>query len=635
MIYQPKNVLPKSGSAVNSSEDTVISMDIQTNSYINQYILSVYDKGATGWNDTPIYVYNSGELTSDEYIYNNETLTITLDQMLVPFINGNVYGWSIRLFQPTPNIVVTTGTIVSVEDSTNYHIQMNPNIKVGMCIKREGLAAPVSTISAYDVETGAITLSSIADPFIQGEAYQIVSFYIDTTPLNVFYYWQEPTIEIEDVPETITTRIHTFQGTCNDDQSPIVWYKFDLYEEQEDGTFKLIDSTGEVYSARLNYTYDSFMSGQTYKIQMTMQNDFGQTVYSDLYQFDVSYAFIEYLQQPVATCNANQNAINVSWAAPVENDGRLAPILKPERAFTYVSYTTTNAGVTFTASNTRIGLSGYSTAMEPSVSISLDETMTFLADKTYELNLFEEGDKTDTNPSIYPVLYFQDSNSNVKFILKPEDFPYTYTPTEDVSISKIMVLPVYHVTYTDYTAKITAREVVPTESPSDAKYLYNTPFNGVNSLYTDNYEVIWENEDGLCTLSDDFDISFVFNLDLDFFIDSDNNAIEEATIFETEADVSAENDMPSFIVKINKYDLILESGDTVLLRKNIFGGNISQTFVLSAVPEVDQYKDYMWSDTATWADTYYWVEGLSFNDRMCNKWWKVEIKPTSIKAILM
>ena len=311
MIYQPRNVQP-SNSAVDGNKDNIFTMEAQTNSYISSYQLLISD-----FNNDDIYIGDKTDLAS--YAYNGDTISIPVNADTVKLSNGSDYKWRVKLYQPTADMLITYGLVQQTSTETNIYTQPNINIREGMTITING---QTQVISSYNVDTGvAVVATAFSEAPNVGAQYIINSDFIETVPDYIVYARETPTVSINNIPSSLTLKYNTFQGVYNQsDNVPIVYHQFDLYLQNADGSNTLIDTSGKVYSANLSYTYNSFRTGNTYAIQMTVENDMGIVVSTDLYSFNVSYDIVEYLQQPQATFNSQQNAVKISWVAPVENE---------------------------------------------------------------------------------------------------------------------------------------------------------------------------------------------------------------------------------------------------------------------------------------------------------------------------
>ena len=311
MIYQPRNVQP-SGVSIDGLLDNTFTMEIQTNSYVSAYQLLIVDFDNNE-------IYTGAKTTLAKYAYNGDTLEIPVSASAVALSNGTNYKWRVRLYQPTADMLITYGLVQATSTTTTIYLQPNINIKAGMAIT---INSQTKTISSYNSDTGvAVVSSAFSSAPAVGTQYKIYSDFIETVPDYIVYARQTPAVAISNVPSSLTLKYHTFQGVyTQSDNVPIVYHKFDLYTRNGEGTTSLVASSDKVYSANLSYTYDSFRTGNKYLIQMTVENDMGVITTTDMYEFNVSYDIVEYLQQPLASFDDKNNAVKVSWVTPVENE---------------------------------------------------------------------------------------------------------------------------------------------------------------------------------------------------------------------------------------------------------------------------------------------------------------------------
>ena len=311
MIYQPRNVQP-SGVSIDGLLDNTFTMEIQTNSYVSAYQLLIVDFDNNE-------IYTGSKTTLANYAYNGDTLEIPVSASTVALSNGTNYKWRVRLYQPTADMLITYGLVQATSTTTTIYLQPNINIKAGMAIT---INSQTKTISSYNSDTGvAVVSNAFSSAPAVGTQYKIYSDFIETVPDYIVYARRTPAVAISNVPSSLTLKYHTFQGTyTQSDNVPIVYHKFDLYTRNDDGTISLVASSDKVYSANLSYTYDSFRTGNKYLIQMTVENDMGIISTTDMYEFNVSYDIVEYLQQPLASFDDKNNAVKVSWVTPVENE---------------------------------------------------------------------------------------------------------------------------------------------------------------------------------------------------------------------------------------------------------------------------------------------------------------------------
>lgn len=317
MIYQPRNVKPSS-KAIDATLDNTFSMEMQTNTFVSAYQLYISDFSNQD-------VYTGEKIGLDTVLYNGDVLNIPVSPDTSNLSNGNNYKWRVKLFQPLADMTITYGTVQNEGSETEIYLQPNINIKVGMKLS---INNELKTIQTYSSSTGiAIVDSAFSIAPTPGTSYQILSDFIETVPDYVFYACKNPDVSINNVPSTLTLKYHNFTGVYNQpDNIPIVYHRFILYINNSDGTKSVIDDTGNVYSANLSYIYDAFRTGNSYSIQMIVENDMGIISTTEVYSFDVEYEIVEYLQQPVATFDSEQNAIDVTWVTPVEHDAELLSV---------------------------------------------------------------------------------------------------------------------------------------------------------------------------------------------------------------------------------------------------------------------------------------------------------------------
>lgn len=483
MIYQPRNVSP-SGNSIDASKTNTFSMEVQTNTFVSHYqlIISDFDN-----ND----IYTGVKTALDNYVYNGEYLSFEVADNIMT--NGEDYKWRTKLYQQNADMQITYGIVQSEGSSTEIHIQQNINIKKDMTIT---INNETRNISNYEFDTSVITVdSAFSSVPVVGDKYVINSDFIETVPDFILYARKDPVVSISNIPEELTLKYHTFNGVYTQDNNvPIVYHQFNLYLKNSDNTFSLIDSSDKVYSANLTYSYDAFRTGNTYAIEMIVENDMGTIGKTELYEFNVNYEIIEYLQQPTAQLDLNKNAISVSWETPVEHYG-------------------------------------------------------------------------------------------------------------------------------------TSKNVITGES-SGENYLYNTPYNLVNSLYTNGYETEWSYEDGLCILPDDFNITLQFSPDSNFFYATNGGYTEQVSLIEGVTDDS--ENRGNFNLSIDKNKFIFTMQPNISLEQ-FFYNNTNMVFVLNQniIPQIN--NDYIWDDDSNWNDDYFWVEGGTSLERICNHWWKVQITKAGIK----
>lgn len=710
MIYQPRNVSP-SGNSIDASKTNTFSMEIQTNTFVSYYQLIISD-----FDNNDIYTGNKTAL--DNYVYNGEYLSFEVANNIMT--NGEDYKWRVKLYQQNADMQITYGIVQAEGSSTEIHISQNINIKSGMTISING---ETKNITNYDLDTSVVTVESAFSFAPQiGDKYTINSDFIETVPDFIVYARKDPEVSINNIPEELTLKYHIFNGIYTQDNNvPIVYHQFNLYLKNSDNTFTLIDSSDKVYSANLTYSYDAFRTGNTYAIEMIVENDMGTIAKTELYEFNVNYEIIEYLQQPTAKLDLNKNAISVSWETPVENEavsnssgaasgtiqdgansltqavfednqtlgnGDQVQIIANSVGKNLINIVANNVninGAICNMQNNQLKITGQPTA---------SSTIALLGNPVYRAGTYFQSLALDTNNSILlsagtytlnmqttgqPIIAVYgnlgdsyNSGGTVltdkeTFILEEDKylalFVYISSTVEydfylyNVQLEKGDVLSSYEpyrAIGTKYTGVINSYNAITgvgttlndypftyTPMPGDTyqvlsniynntgfQYLYNTPYNTVNSLYTHGYTATWSTPDGLCIMPDDFNITLQFSPDSNFFYDSEGNYIEDVTFIEGTTDDTSGNG--NFKLSIDKNKFIFTMQPDISLEQ-FFYNNTNMVFVLNqnSIPQIN--NDYVWDDDSNWNDDYYWVEGGTSLERVCNHWWKIQITKTGIK----
>lgn len=669
MIYQPRNVQP-SGVSIDGLLDNTFTMEIQTNSYVSAYQLLIVD-----FDNNEIYTGSKTTLTN--YAYNGDTLEIPVNASTVALSNGTNYKWRVRLYQPTADMLITYGLVQATSTTTTIYLQPNINIKAGMAIT---INSQTKTISSYDSDTGvAVVSSAFSSAPAVGTQYKIYSDFIETVPDYIVYARQTPAVAISNVPSSLTLKYHTFQGTyTQSDNVAIVYNQFDLYMRNDDGTISLVASSDKVYSANLSYTYDSFRTGNKYLIQMTVENDMGVISTTDMYEFTVSYDIVEYLQQPLASFDDKNNAVKVSWVTPVENEaisnssgaasGTIQDGANSLTQAVFEDNQTLGNGDQVQITANSIGKNLLSDRVDTTSNAKFYEENGFevKAGITYTLscntrcsgmyvNKISDNEyigyaySTTTltfTPSEDTLVWFNFyfatgvDEKSTQYQLEENSVATTYEPYRPIGTKYTGVINTYNAT-TGVGTMLADYPFTYTPMPGDTyqvlsniynntgfQYLYNTPYNTVNSLYTHGYTATWATPDGLCVLPDDFNITLQFSPDGNFFYDQNGVYQEVVNLITTETDDL--NSEGEFTIKIDKNKLIFVQNPDISLELPFYT-NTSQVFVLSSASVAQINNDYVWDDTATWTDTYTWVEGGTSLERVCNHWWKVQITNTGIK----
>ena len=564
MIYQPRNVYP-SASAIDVGLDNTFSMEIQTNNYVSAYQLSIVDFSNNE-------IYNGSKVDLENFVYNGETLDIPIAANSANLSNGNNYKWRVRLYQPTANMLITYGVVQSTSTTTNIYLQENINIRENMSLK---IGTETRTISSYDVDTGlAVVCSAFASAPAVETHYYVYSDFIETVPDYVFYARQTPTISINAISNPVTSRHYDFQGVYSQsDNVPIIYYIYNLYMRNNDGSFSLIDTTDRIYSARLTYSYDSLRSGNVYAIELIVENDMGTIVSTNQIEFNVSYDIIEYLQQPTATFDSSKNAVNISWTAPVEHTATTNSIINNTPVNPNYLYNVPYTGVNSLYTN------GYTATWSSESGLfempsSFNITMQFSPDEDFFFD--ENGNYYNLMPIISTLTEESNGNGAFGIIIDEKSLVYLTPLIEDNAIKTIQIAT----------------------PPSGEENTSTIAYVSEAIDISQNPYVYFQNQEFLAKIID--------------FDDSTNKVTFESTL--------------PFIPSV---------GDILYLNNSLstdLYSNTTSAFVLAQSNFVNPDYDYIWMDDATWNDGYFWVEGGTPIQRVCGHWWKVQITNSTIRA---
>jgi hypothetical protein len=218
--------------------------------------------------------------------YNQEIL-----QMEVPansFSNGNDLIWSARLYTNTYDIKVASNTVIGSLTATKISIPLysENRVKAGQKIIIDGTEY---IITNYEINNnamiGTVTLNAEIGN-VDGKEFKIYSNFIDM-PMYFFKARTTPIAKIQNFPTTINSREYSFIGTYSQSEGvAIQYYTFNLYDK--DG--EVIDTTGKIYSANINYKYDGFINGSSYMIELICNNQDNIEVSTDKILFNISYS---------------------------------------------------------------------------------------------------------------------------------------------------------------------------------------------------------------------------------------------------------------------------------------------------------------------------------------------------------
>jgi hypothetical protein len=233
-LYQP-NYLTPNGSTIDPSAVNTFSCKIQGTICV-AYDMTIYK------NSDSSVVYNTTKITNPTPLYNNQTLSITVNAAVLTV--GTEYKWRIKLYW----------------DETNY------------------------------IESGEI----------------------------FFKAYNSPSLSLT-VSSPINSNNYTFAPTFTQTQG--IGVKF--------FTAYLFDSTGvqlstsdKVYSANVQYNFDGFISGNTYKVQFIAIDQNDMQANTGVQSFTVSYSEPSINIKPTVEFLTSSNAIKLKWSNALQITGQ-------------------------------------------------------------------------------------------------------------------------------------------------------------------------------------------------------------------------------------------------------------------------------------------------------------------------
>lgn len=121
-----------------------------------------------------------------------------------------------------------------------------------------------------------------------------------------------PTVTIDNYPNPITQRMHTFTATYTQAQGDeIAWVRWVLYNTQAD--LSIVD-TGEIYgTSQLQFYHDAFFAGTIYGLEVIVETQAGQQCTSGIQTINVSYNVESESGSLVAEQRCEWNGVSVTW----------------------------------------------------------------------------------------------------------------------------------------------------------------------------------------------------------------------------------------------------------------------------------------------------------------------------------
>jgi len=182
-------------------------------------------------------------------------------------------------------------------------------------------STPVSPVLS-DKETLSIVIP--ASTMTAGTQYKwtVSPNYTSATPViskeTQFFAYSNPTLVFSSTPTTVTTKSREFQLIYTQAQSvapkkwKMIWY---------DSLGEVLEDSGWIASGNLKYTFDGFISGNTYSVKGFLENQVGFLVETASYIFTVSYSQPTLNVRSSITVNNDTSVITSRWINAVQLEG--------------------------------------------------------------------------------------------------------------------------------------------------------------------------------------------------------------------------------------------------------------------------------------------------------------------------
>lgn len=619
-IYQPKN----NNNLRHSIDATVsnqISLTMATNNTIIAYELFIYNIDDT-------LFYDSGKKTLNPTLYNEDVLNLTIPANTLT--NGTNYKYGVRLWQDFLDIVVSKGTIQSITSQTQFSVLPNTNIKVGMYI---GIGAETRQITAYDSNTGMVTIATkFTTTLTTATNYFIVSNFIDQFPLENLYVRNTPQIYITNV-QNISTKSYTFIGQYIQQQTvPLTEYTFKIWQVSTPENILLMTYTKD--SAKIECTYDGFLNGQNYLIELVVTNEFNITVSTGQKAFTASYDMPDYLSKPQITYiperNANQVQFQADTVVPVSTQklgSEIGAIIKVNSSTNY----TINQNLNI-QSGDEIVIDYWNKANV----IAYTRSTGILIVDSFKLT-----------PSVGNNFYIN-KKSNLGEVGVELMYNTPYRRVNSMQLNSSLV----------YEGSKTAQGII-NDMPEKFQLTMQLKFNNdfLQQTHNNKYNytnVIDINCDSFGCIG--LHVGIVNPNILVVLIPNGttyqtvSNGTKRSMILSTRMDFDKSKfvifrDFNNYIARISSYD---KNTKTVIFEKELpfipngsiwipnslikaFQDGITPGWLLQEAPPVNESIHTGWDDTKKWDDNLYWSELNDFASLVGGKWWKIQINNTKIK----
>jgi hypothetical protein len=177
----------------------------------------------------------------------------------------------------------------------------------------------------YNEETLTITvplasgMANGTDYKWQIKIYEVVSGNFATSEEVRFFARTTPVVTIDNFVDPVTTRDYVFEGIYTQAESvSLKYHQWILYDSTGDN---ILEDTGRIFNAKIEFDYDRYLDGQTYQIELIVENQLSTIVSTGKILFDTVYTFPAISFTISAINNPDDDSILIDWSGAVQIPG--------------------------------------------------------------------------------------------------------------------------------------------------------------------------------------------------------------------------------------------------------------------------------------------------------------------------
>jgi hypothetical protein len=204
------------------------------------------------------------------------------------------------------------------------------NATTGVAVVTPGFSTQYASGTAYiiaDERIATVTVSTFGSAPATDSAYTVLSAFIDTpnyffksrtTPTLLTESYAIDGVTLQQITTTLTSRGGQFVTTYTQAEGVgLKYYIYNLYNE----TGVLLDTSGQIFSEFLGYTYDGLVSGNNYDLDVIVVNQDDTEVSTGKQRFYVAYTSPALQIPPDVTNMRTLNGVEVDWISDKMSEG--------------------------------------------------------------------------------------------------------------------------------------------------------------------------------------------------------------------------------------------------------------------------------------------------------------------------